>query len=123
MKTQNQKSIYSTLIERILPSAITFLKEHLQVECKNFGPKMPKAPNRRVKKVLTADNKGSYPLKSLVKGMLKSSVIYAEILFLVAVSVFFCGRNDSANQKEVHQFNQNHLSNLEHTLGFLEEGF
>lgn len=76
--------------------------------------------------MLIAGNKGSYPLKSLVKGMLKSSVIEAEILFLVAVSVFSCARNESANkidQKEVHQFNQNHTSNLEHALGFLEEEF
>lgn len=35
----------------------------------------------------------------------------------------FCRRNESANQidqKEVHQLNQNHTSNLEYALGFLK---
>lgn len=34
----------------------------------------------------------------------------------------FCRTNESANQidqKEVHQLNQNHTSNLKHTLGLL----
>lgn len=74
-KTRTQKSIHSILTERTLPSAVPFLKELLQAECKNFSTKMTKAPNRKAKKVLIADNKGSYPLKSLVKGMLKLSVI------------------------------------------------